>query len=124
MQALAERIERLLRKAGRYLEDQGGPAAEPEPDDSLAREAAAGDGLLFGPHDHHAGKPALRVMRGEQSGPTSAPKLCAQVRGVNACVPARARHRPDRASSDCAATPHDRRSPKSACMLFLTAACG
>ena len=57
VQALAERIERLLRKAGRYLEDQGGPAAEPEPDDSLAREAAAGDGLLFGPHDRTQASP-------------------------------------------------------------------
>jgi len=86
----AARIERLLRKAGRYLDAhddaQHDPSEQPdalalaEPALSACYQAAAGGQQLFG---DGAGQPALRLVLGPAADPSSAPKLCAQVRGVN-----------------------------------------
>lgn len=100
----AARIERVLRKAGRYLDAEQTAAAES--DDALALQqpalsacyqAAASGRQLFG---DAAGKPALRLLLGPGTSPQSAPKLCAQVRGVNihasAAVPGTDRPRIER----------------------------
>jgi Putative transposase len=99
----AARIERVLRKAGRYLDAQADPSAEPDalaltdPALSPCYQAAAGGQQLFG---DGAGKPALRLVLGPATDRPSAPKLCAVVRGVNihasAAVPGTDRPRIER----------------------------
>jgi hypothetical protein len=101
---VAARIERVLRKAGRYLDaqdaegaDAGDQLALAEPALSACYQAAAGGQQLFG---DSAGKPALRLLLGPGANQKAAPKLCAQVCGVNihasAAVPGTDRPRIER----------------------------
>ena len=82
----AARIERVLHKAGRYLDaqdadhDEPDPLALTEPALSACYQAAASGRPLFA---QAPGKPALRLMRGSAARPQRAVALCAQARGVN-----------------------------------------
>jgi len=99
----ATRIERVLRKTGRYLDAQDASLSEPDalalqqPALSTCYQAAAGGQQLFG---DSAGKPALRLVLGPGAATKSAPKLCAEVRGINihasAAVPGTDRPRIER----------------------------
>jgi hypothetical protein len=92
----------VLRKAGRYLDAQDACLAEPDalaheqPALSACYQAAAGGQQLFG---DSAGKPVLRLVLGA-AGTQRAPKLGAEVRGVNihasAAVPGTDRPRIER----------------------------
>lgn len=83
----AARIERLLRKAGRYLGDHDAAAglahddlAHEQPALSDCYRAAASDLQMFGAA---AGRPALRLVLAPKAQGKVASKLCAQVRGIN-----------------------------------------
>jgi len=99
----AARIERVLRKAGRYLDAQDGAFAEPDalalqqPALSACYQAAAAGQHLFG---DSAGKPALRLLLSPGASTKRVPSLCAEVRGVNihasAAVPGTDRARIER----------------------------